>query len=199
MTPWMRKQFIDCEVLSSGSVPRKGLSREWASDKVWRKGVVSAPTKPPGLWLIGLSHYGNDRDVGDSPGSTSMHPSTVFQTPPLSHFIFTTTSWVGTPSERFTRAFLQGRYPTGGPLNCEHDLIQKCLSLSCIPLLLNMDGPRDGYTKWIQTKTNICYCIYAESKKKWYKCTYSQNRNRLTDLENTFLVTKGERGWGGIN
>jgi len=44
-----------------------------------------------------------------------------------------------------------------------------------------------------------CYCIYAESSKKRYKGTYSQNRNRLIDIENTFLVTKGERGWRGIN
>ena len=31
------------------------------------------------------------------------------------------------------------------------------------------------------------YCthlLYAESKKKWYKWTYLQNRNRLSDLEN---------------
>lgn len=27
--------------------------------------------------------------------------------------------------------------------------------------------------------------------KKWYKLTYSQNRNRLTDIENKFMATKG--------
>ena len=26
-----------------------------------------------------------------------------------------------------------------------------------------------------------------------------QNRNRLTDIENKLMVTKGERWWGGIN
>ena len=26
-----------------------------------------------------------------------------------------------------------------------------------------------------------------------------QNRNRLTDLENKFMVTKGDSGWAGIN
>ena len=36
-------------------------------------------------------------------------------------------------------------------------------------------------------------------KKKWYKWTYLQNRNRLTDFENKFMVTKGERLRGGIN
>ena len=30
--------------------------------------------------------------------------------------------------------------------------------------------------------------------KKWYKWTYLQNRNRLTDMENKLMVTKGERG-----
>ena len=29
--------------------------------------------------------------------------------------------------------------------------------------------------------------------------TYLQNRNRLTDIENKFLVTKGEEGGGGID
>ena len=33
-------------------------------------------------------------------------------------------------------------------------------------------------------------------KRKQYKCTYLQKRNRLTDTENKFMVTKGERGWG---
>ena len=36
-------------------------------------------------------------------------------------------------------------------------------------------------------------------KKKLYKCTYFQNRNRPIDIENKLIVTKGERGWGGIN
>ena len=30
-----------------------------------------------------------------------------------------------------------------------------------------------------------------ESKMKWYKEIYSQNRKRLTDLENKFMVAKG--------
>ena len=32
----------------------------------------------------------------------------------------------------------------------------------------------------------------------WYKLTYLQNRNRVTDVENKLMVTKGESG-GGIN
>ena len=36
---------------------------------------------------------------------------------------------------------------------------------------------------------------YMESKKKkWYKWTYLQNRNRLTDLEDKLTVAKGEEG-----
>ena len=51
-----------------------------------------------------------------------------------------------------------------------------------------------------QTKTNIIwYLLYVESKKKWYKRTYVQNTNRLTDIENKLMVTKGERWVGGIN
>ena len=40
--------------------------------------------------------------------------------------------------------------------------------------------------------------LILESKKKWYKLADIQNRNRLTDIENKLMVTKGERG-GGIN
>ena len=47
-----------------------------------------------------------------------------------------------------------------------------------------------------QRKTNIgWYHLYAESKKDWYKWTYLQNRNGLTDLENELMVTRWE-GWG---
>ena len=46
-----------------------------------------------------------------------------------------------------------------------------------------------------QRKRNIVwYHLYAESKKKWYKWTYLQNRNRLTDLREW---TYGYGGWGG--
>ena len=32
--------------------------------------------------------------------------------------------------------------------------------------------------------------------KKWYEWTYLQDRNRLTDIENKLMDTKGERGRG---
>ena len=41
------------------------------------------------------------------------------------------------------------------------------------------------------------YHLYVESIKKKYKWTYLQNRNRLTDIENKLMVTKGERWCGG--
>ena len=34
--------------------------------------------------------------------------------------------------------------------------------------------------------------------KRGYKCTYLQNRNRLTDFEN-LMITKGDRFGGGGN
>ena len=42
----------------------------------------------------------------------------------------------------------------------------------------------------------ICH-LHVESKV-WYEWTYLQNRNRLTDTENIFMVTRGKQG-GGIN
>ena len=61
----------------------------------------------------------------------------------------------------------------------------------------NMDGPRDYHTKWNKTEKDIYIYIYLTNmwnlKKKWCKWTYVKNRNRLTDIENTFMVTKGER------
>ena len=37
-----------------------------------------------------------------------------------------------------------------------------------------------------------------KSKKKRYRWTYLQNRNRFTDTENKLMITKEERG-GRIN
>ena len=66
----------------------------------------------------------------------------------------------------------------------------------------NMDGPRDYHSKGNKSdrKRQISYDIpYMWNLKKWYKWTYLQNRNRLTDVENKLMIIKGE-GWGeGIN
>ena len=42
------------------------------------------------------------------------------------------------------------------------------------------------------------YDVRECSKKIWkkgYKCTYLQNRNRLTDIEHRLMVTKEDLGW----
>ena len=62
-----------------------------------------------------------------------------------------------------------------------------------------MEGPRDYHTK--QSKSDrerqMPYdIIYMWNlKKKCYKSTYIQSRNRPTDIENKLMVAKGER-WG---
>ena len=44
-------------------------------------------------------------------------------------------------------------------------------------------------------KRQLPYDItYTGNLKKWYKGTYLQNRNRVTDVENKLMVTKGEGG-----
>ena len=56
-----------------------------------------------------------------------------------------------------------------------------------------MDGPRDYHTKWSKPdrERQISYDItYMWNLKKWYKWTYLQSRNRLTDVENKLTVTK---------
>ena len=63
-----------------------------------------------------------------------------------------------------------------------------------------MDGPRDYYIKWSKSKTNtIWYHLYIKSKIR-YELTYllkeEKKKNRLTDIENRSMVTKGERGYG---
>ena len=36
------------------------------------------------------------------------------------------------------------------------------------------------------------------SRKKWYRLTYVQSRNRVPDVENKLMDTKGGRGVGRI-
>ena len=60
----------------------------------------------------------------------------------------------------------------------------------------NMDGPRDYHAKWSKSERErqISYIAYMWNLKAWYKWTYLQNKNRLTDIKNKLMVTKGERG-----
>ena len=46
---------------------------------------------------------------------------------------------------------------------------------------------------------SIWYCLYVESKKNVTNELYVQNRNRVTDVENKLIATKGESGKGGKN
>ena len=65
----------------------------------------------------------------------------------------------------------------------------------------NKNGPREYHIKW--DKPDRERQISYEITYMWnlrYKWTYLQNRNRLTDIKNKFMVTKGETwGGGGIN
>ena len=62
-----------------------------------------------------------------------------------------------------------------------------------------MGGPRECQTersKWDREGEALydipCNPLYEEPKKKLYKWTYLQNRNRLIDLENEFMVAGGK-------
>ena len=58
----------------------------------------------------------------------------------------------------------------------------------------NMNGPRDYHTKWSKSdrERQISYDIaYMWNLKLWYKWTYLQKRNRVTDVENKLMVMGG--------
>ena len=58
-----------------------------------------------------------------------------------------------------------------------------------------MDGPRDCHTEWSKSdRERQISCFYVGSKKKSYKWTYLQNRNRVTYVENRLMVTSGKDG-----
>ena len=64
----------------------------------------------------------------------------------------------------------------------------------------NMDRPRNYHAKWSKSdkERQILYDItYMQNPKQWYKWTYLQNRNRLTDIGNKLTVTKEDGGVGG--
>ena len=60
----------------------------------------------------------------------------------------------------------------------------------------------DHHTKWSQSdrERQTSYDItYMWNQKKWYKWTYLQNTNRLTDIENKQWLPKGRGGRRRIN
>ena len=64
-----------------------------------------------------------------------------------------------------------------------------------MPLVTAWDRPRDCHIEWSKSDTqrqisnNIAYT--QNLKRKEYKWTYLQNRNKVTDVENKFVVTRG--------
>ena len=61
-----------------------------------------------------------------------------------------------------------------------------------------MDGPRDCLLSNVKSQTISYDIAYMWNLKKWYKRTYLQNRNRVTDVENKLMITKGQSG-GKLN
>ena len=61
-----------------------------------------------------------------------------------------------------------------------------------------MDATRDDHTKWSKSERErqIYDIAYMWNLNKWYKWTYLQNRNRVTDVENKLMVYQGEKGRG---
>ena len=58
------------------------------------------------------------------------------------------------------------------------------------------DGLRDYHTTWSKSdrERQIYDITYKWNLNKWHKWIYLQNRDRLIDLENEHMVTRGE-GW----
>ena len=70
----------------------------------------------------------------------------------------------------------------------------------CSSDLYHMDGLGGYYAKLNKSdrERQIPNDItYMWNLKKWDNCTYLQNRNRPTDIENKLMVTKGESGVEG--
>ena len=59
----------------------------------------------------------------------------------------------------------------------------------------NNDVPRGYHTKWskLEREGEILYGITYMWNLKCDTNNYLQNRNRLTDIENQLMITKGER------
>ena len=63
-----------------------------------------------------------------------------------------------------------------------------------------MDGPADYHTMWSKPDQDKYHDItYIQNLKKRYKWTYLPNWNKPTDIESKLIVTKGEKGGGGMN
>ena len=57
-----------------------------------------------------------------------------------------------------------------------------------------MDGLRDYHIKWGKSDRERQIISHMWILKKWYKLTYLQNKNRLTDRKQTYGYQRGK--WG---
>ena len=65
-----------------------------------------------------------------------------------------------------------------------------------MPLAMWMNPENNTLSEISQIKTNTTwYHLHVESKKE-YKWMYTQNRNTVTDTENSLGITKGRRDAG---
>ena len=64
-----------------------------------------------------------------------------------------------------------------------------------------MDRPRACHTEGSKSERekqiHINAYMYVESRKKLYRLTYLQSRNRHTDVENK-RMDNGKKGWDGL-
>ena len=57
----------------------------------------------------------------------------------------------------------------------------------------NVDGPRDCHTEWSKSERErqVSYDTAYIWNLKWCKWIYLQNRNRVIDVENNLMVSRG--------
>ena len=65
---------------------------------------------------------------------------------------------------------------------------------TCIDLEFIIHRPRDYHTEWSKSENNKNHMILLKCGTyffKWCKCTYLQNRNRLTGTKTTYGYQRG--------
>ena len=63
----------------------------------------------------------------------------------------------------------------------------------------DMNRPRDYHTKWSKSdgERQISFdTAYIQNLKRWFKWTYLQNRNMVTDVENKLMDTRRQKRRG---
>ena len=119
----------------------------------------------------------------------------------LSHDWLVVTPWTAAHQAPPSMGLSRQEYWSGLPLPSPMCILPSHKKEWNNAICSNMDGPRDFYTKWSESererlsqKEILHGIVYMWHLKKWYKWTYLQNRNRLTDIENKLMVTKEEEG-----